>query len=115
MGSGGANNRAGLGQWVGHPPPLPGHAASRDRHFRNVACDRREPVEPAFVHPCARLVLRKERGRLRKSPPSIARIERVKLYFLVVLPGLERVEIRNAVDAKHHRFTVNDEPLLPVP
>jgi hypothetical protein len=36
----------------------------------------------------------------------------MKLDFLVVLSGMQRVEVGEAVNAEHHRLAVNDE--LPV-
>lgn len=63
----------------------------------------------------ARLVLRIESGRERISSPSPAKhIESVGLNLFVVLAGMQRVEIRDAVEAEDDGLAIDDELLLPV-
>ena len=38
----------------------------------------------------------------------------LELHLGVVLAGVERVEVGNAIDAEHHRLAIEDEMLLPV-
>jgi hypothetical protein len=37
-------------------------------------------------------------------------VEGIELHFIVVLAGMERIEIGDAVDAEHDGFAVEDEP-----
>ena len=40
-------------------------------------------------------------------------VEGAELHLLVVMSGMERVKVRDAVHAEHHRLAVEHEPLLP--
>lgn len=46
---------------------------------------------------------------VRSSQPA-----HLELHLVVVLARMQRVEVRDAVDAEHHSLTVNDELLLSV-
>jgi hypothetical protein len=41
-------------------------------------------------------------------------VEGIKLHFVIVLPAVQAVEIRNAVDAEQHGFTIDHERAVPV-
>jgi hypothetical protein len=51
----------------------------------------------------------------RYSPESSERhdVEGVQLHFIVMLPGMQRVEVGDAVHAEYHRLAIDHE--LPVP
>jgi hypothetical protein len=62
-----------------------------------------------------RLALRMDSGSRRRSSPSIASTSKAQsCTFLVVLAGMQRVEVGDALHAQHHRLAVDDEPRLPV-
>jgi hypothetical protein len=56
--------------------------------------------------------------RQRQSPQVIAverqNVEGVELHLVIVLAGMQSVEIGDAVDAKDHRFAIDDELLVSV-
>jgi hypothetical protein len=52
-------------------------------------------------------------ARVPLSRPSRAR-QKHKAGLHIVLAGMQRVEIGNAVNAEHHGLTVDDELLAPV-
>ena len=41
-------------------------------------------------------------------------VEGIELDFIVMLPGMLRIEVGDTIDAEHHRLTINDELLVPV-
>jgi hypothetical protein len=42
-------------------------------------------------------------------------VEGVELHLVIVLPGVQPVEIRNAIDIQQHRLAIVDERGSPVP
>jgi hypothetical protein len=56
--------------------------------------------------------------RQRQAPEIVAahrqNVEGVELDFVVVLPGVQTVEVGDAVNAEQHRLAVNDELALSV-
>ena len=58
----------------------------------------------------ARLVLRIVSGRPRKSlAVECHDVEGVELHLGIVLARMQRIEVGDAIDAEHHRLTINDE------
>ena len=56
---------------------------------------------------------------MQRQPPQIVaalheNVERATLDFIVVLPGMQRVEIGDAVHTQDDGLAIDHEPLLPV-
>jgi hypothetical protein len=76
----------------------------RDKNAVGPPCQ--QPREVRLPH--------RERKRAHVVAVTGEHIEGVKLDLLVVLAGMQRVEIRDAIDAKDDGLTVDDELLHPV-
>ena len=58
------------------------------------------------------------RGHRQWQPTQVVAIEReniesIELHLIVMLAGVERIEVGDTVDAQHHGLAIDDE--LPVP
>jgi hypothetical protein len=95
-------------------PSRPGRQACRSGPISPCSKSDRKLPSTRRVSSRARFALRIDSGSLRRSSPSLTDVEGVELDLMIVLPTVQPVEIRSAIDAEQHSFAIDHKRAAPV-